>query len=348
MNTFTFNDVLINPNYSEVKSRKEVDLTSDFGLFKLSLPIFSANMKTITGPNMANVMNTHGGMGILHRFNTDEEAVSDYIKAISQKSPDFSGVISTPQNVNVGVSIGVQDYDKKRFVDLYTNGARVFCIDVAHGHHILVKNMIKWINDWFKTNKDITIIAGNIATSEAIYDLADWGADIGKVGIGPGSACQTRKNTGVGVPQLFALQNCYEEIKRQGLKIKLIADGGIKCVGDIAKALKYADGVMLGSFISGTTECNGDVFKNAQGQYYKVYMGSASGQNKIINGQESDFIEGTTSEIPFRGKVKYILKEIREGLQSAFSYVGAKNLHEYKNKCQFIRISHSSQEESKI
>ena len=326
-NTYTFNDVLIRPTYSEVSTRKDVDLTSDFGCFKLALPIISANMKHITGPSMAIEMSLNGGMGILHRFNTIEQSIEDF------------------KNVQcAGVSIGVQEEDKKRFHALYEIGARIFCIDVANGYCKKVKDMLHWLS----VVKDIYIIAGNIATPEAAIDLSFWGAHAIKIGIGPGSMCQTRKNTGVGVPQLYALQTCYDELKNRGYKTKIIADGGIKSVGDVAKAMKYADATMIGSFISGTTECPGDVYKNAHGQYYKVYAGSASGENKTSNGQPADFVEGMVAEVPFRGHVKYILKEIREGLQSAFSYVGATNLQEFKTKCTFNFISGSGRTESKI
>jgi IMP dehydrogenase len=333
MNAYTFSDVLIIPKYSEISTRKDVDTSSNFGTFKLNIPIFSANMRTITGPEMAKTLITEGAIGVMHRFDTSDNILNMFLSLQKDTIPCI-------------MSIGVNsNTDKYLFNNLYQNGCRLFCIDIAHGHCLAMKDMIKWIKSNFI---GVTLIAGNVATGEAIYDLADWGVDIGKVGIGGGSACQTRKNTGIGVPQLFALQQVREEITKQHLNIKIIADGGLTNVGDIAKALKFADGCMLGKMLAGTTETPGSVFKNKDGQYYKVYMGSASGENKISNNQNPDYIEGIATEVPFRGHVKYILKEIKEGLQSAFSYVGAKNLKEFQEKAEFIHISEGSRVESKI
>jgi IMP dehydrogenase/GMP reductase len=163
------------------------------------------------------------------------------------------------------------------------------------------------------------------------------------------SACMTRKNTGVGIPQLYAIQEVHEEFKRQGINnVATISDGGITSPGDVAKAFKYSDFVMVGGYISGTTECPGSVFKNKRGELYKVYAGSASGETKVANGKTADFVEGIAMEIPFRGHVKYMLKEIKEGVQSAFSYVGASNMQEFKEKCEFIEISDGGRAESKL
>ena len=345
MNTYTFSDVLIEPKYSDIESRSKVDIGVDLNRnTHLRLPIISANMKTITGPKMANTMSRYGAFGLLHRFNTIQEAITDYQDAVNAKDEIFEK--------NIGVSIGVQEEDKERFDKLYTAGARIFCIDVAHGHHILVKKMLQWIRS--KNLEDITLIAGNIATSDATYDLIEWGANIIKVGIGGGSVCQTRQRTGVGVPQLHALEQCKEMVDQKNKlyeynryhngSIKMIADGGITSVGDIAKALKFADAVMLGGFLSGTSETPGNVYKDSDGQFYKVYGGSASGENKGKN----TFVEGMMKTIPFRGKVKYLLREIEDGLKSACSYVGANNLSEFRAKCEFQFITGGSSKESKF
>lgn len=330
MNAYTFNDVLIQPCYSEVKSRKDVNLgvtlKNRYGKeWNFDLPIVSANMKTITGPKMAKEIALRGGLGILHRFNDIKKAIEEYNEAAFE---------------HVGVSIGVQESDKERFRELYKAGAKIFCIDVAHGHHVLVKNMVEWISNDFHVRDDILLIAGNIATSWAVTDLNNWGVDVIKVGIGPGSVCQTRNNTGVGVPQLHALHS----IRNLYSSVQLIADGGITTTGDIAKALKYANMVMLGGFIAGTSETPGNAYKGPDGQYYKVYGGSASGENKGNN----TFVEGMTKTVPFRGKVKYILREIEDGLRSACSYVGAYNLEDFKENCEFIFVSGSGQKESKF
>ncbi len=331
MKAITFSDVLIEPSYSEIVSRKDVDISSKLHEnLILNLPIISANMKTITGQKMVKTLNAIGGLGILHRFCSIENAVNDF-KTVFE-------CIKDPYQI--GVSIGVKKEDEVRFKKLYEAGAKLFCIDIAHGHSLLMKKMIEYIRS---SSKDVIIIAGNIATPNGAKELQNWGADIIKVGIGGSPVCLTRTQTGVGVPQLQALLNIRHAIP----DIKLISDGGIKCVGDISKALILADAVMVGSFISGTSETPGDVYKSDQGQFYKTYGGSASKENKLQNGQEGEFVEGATKIIPFRGHVKYILREISDGLRSAFSYVGAKNLKEFKEYATLIEISSGSRIESK-
>lgn len=338
---YTFNDVLIEPRYSEIGSRSEVDLSTKVGSVSLSLPIISANMKDITGPKMAIEVIKMGGLGILHRFNTTDRAVADFIE-VAYDNNSRGGNLP-------GVSIGVKEDDKRRFELLYEAGARIFCIDVAHGHHIHVKNMLKWINEqifvWDRSARGkINLIAGNIATPEAYLDMILWGADAVKVGIGPGSKCTTRRNTGVGVPQLYALERIYNASINHPSSVSIIADGGIGYVGDIAKALKFADAVMIGSAISGTAETPGSVFRNEENEFYKVYGGSASGENKGTN----QFVEGVVKTVKFKGKVKYILHEIEQGLQSAFSYVGARTHLEYQAYCKFNHISVGAQKESRM
>ena len=344
MSNGTFNDVLLEPQYSEVLSRSTVDLQSDMGKFNLRLPIISANMKDITGPKMALTMAMHGGMGILHRFvkegENDDNGLSDFEEA---KSLICSKCVPNYYWNRLGVSVGVQEHDRERCDALIQAGAQIICIDVAHGHHILVKNMIEWIRGNY--DEKICIIAGNVATASAACDLTEfWGADIIKVGIGPGEVCMTRRNTGSGVPQLHALK----AIRDANPNIKMIADGGIKSTGDIAKALKYANACMVGSFIAGTSETPGHVYENPDGDYYKVYGGSASGEHKVKNGQSHKHVEGVIKMVEFRGKVKYRLRKIKENLQSAFSYSGASNLNEFQEKAVLREISGGAKMESKL
>lgn len=405
----TFSDVLIMPKMSNVKSRRDVDLTTDFGPFKMALPVFSANMKTITGVKMAIAMRENGGMGILHRFCSIEQAVLDFKEVLSYfvtatglqnfhnnngmlygSWSESSGVVGVIEEIqgdvghgiqvsgttvngdvlspvayplsfcggvqlnldinpeySVGVSIGVNENDKKRFDNLYCAGARIFCIDIAHGHCALMKRMMKWIKD--QHLKDIYLISGNVATGDGAYDLCDWGANAVKIGVGPGSACLTRKNAGVGVPQLYAIELINEEFSRQGIKnVKKICDGGISTSGDVAKALRGADAVMLGGMLAGTSETPGSVFTNDHGKFYKVYAGSASGENQTSNGGANEFVEGVSKTVEFRGHVKHILRAIKHGVTSAFSYCGATNLDEFQEKCEFIKISHGAKIESKL
>lgn len=381
MNAYTYNDVLIEPQYSEVLSRTDVDLSTDIGNVHLRLPVISSNMRTITGPKMASTIAACGGMGLLHRFCTIDENIQMFQDAKAglfkpemlrpHLSPEelikkWAPVLENKTNGDpktailiesqerwiydpIGVSIGVKEEDKERFEKLYEAGARIFCIDVAHGHHIHVKKMLHWINNeialWDRSLRgQLCIIAGNIATADGYKDIQDWGADAVKVGLGPSPVCRTRYNTGVGVPQLYALEMVYKASTLYPNPISIIADGGITHVGDISKALKYADAVMVGSMIAGTSETPGNVFRNEDGDFYKVYGGSASGENKGSN----HFVEGVIKPVKFKGKVKYIFHEIEQGLQSAFSYVGADNLAKYQQKCKFVHISGGAQGESKI
>ena len=340
----TFGDVYIQPKKSDIPTRTDINISTFLKSFKLTLPVISANMKDITGPKMAHEMRKNGGLGILHRFNTIEQAVSDYLNVHDDRI--------------AGVSIGVQEEDKKRFEALYKAGARIFCIDVSHGHNMNVHNMLTWINNelflWDRSSRgQVCLIAGNIATAEAAYDIAEWGADVVKVGIGPGRVCQTRQRTGVGVPQLYAIRDVYEEIQRQHLDINIIADGGITSSGDVAKALKYADAVMVGSVLAGTSETPGNVYPEpgtnlVNRQYYKVYGGSASMENKVSNGERSRFVEGEMIKVPFKGHVKYILREIEDGIRSAFSFVGAYCLKDFRDNCELRLMSTSGRMESKI
>lgn len=335
---YTYDDVLIAPKYSEIESRRLCDTSVDFGKFQLDMPIFSANMRTVTGNRMATSMNNAGCMGILHRFKPIEELIESYctVNAESHKTPF--------------VSIGVSENCFKDFIQWCSDvDCTKFCIDVAHGHHIKVKNQLHRITKELGDDlKFYDIIVGNIATPEAFVDLVDWGATIVKVGIGPGRACTTRKNTGVGYPQLSALENIYKAKIKYNLDVKIIADGGIKNYGDIPKALKYADAVMLGSMLAGTEESPGLPQYDESGQGYKMYVGSASSSNKINSGYEDEFVEGISVKVPLKGPVENILKKCKDGLQSAMSYTGSLNIDQFKTNCEFIKLTGASRSESKL
>lgn len=335
----TFNDVMFYPQYSE-ELRGNISVQTDMGDFKLDLPLISANMKDITGPKMAAKMGSMGGLGVLHRFGSIEDNVNDVYETLKLMRLN-------PPNRNsrywFGVSVGVKEYEKERFLALYNlDLIDIYVVDVAHGHHVLVKNMIKYMRDI--AGDSIYIIAGNIATPEAAKDLISWGASAIKVGIGPGAACMTRRNTGVGVPQLKAIR----EIRQSVPDCYMISDGGIKYTGDIPKALKYADSVMVGSLISGTSETPGFVYENENEEHYKVYGGSASGERKVQNGGNHSFVEGVVKTVKFKGKVKYILKKCKENLQSCMSYCGSHDLDEFRKKAILVDIGSGARSESKI
>ena len=243
-------------------------------------------------------------------------------------------------------AIGVTGDYKERAQELVKNGCNVLLIDVAHGHHVLVKNVIEELQNEF--GEDVEIIGGSIATKEAAKELCEWGVDGLRVGIGNGSLCETRIRTGVGIPQFSALLDICSIT--DDYNVPVIADGGIRNVGDICKGLGCgADSVMLGSLLAGTKETPGDVTKVGEWpneRLYKKYRGSASIDSKGDRG-ESRNIEGNSKIIPYKGKVKRIISDIRDGISSSCSYVGARDLLDFQSKCEFVQVTQAGVVEAK-
>ena len=243
-------------------------------------------------------------------------------------------------------AIGVTGDYKERAQELVKNGCNVLLIDVAHGHHVLVKNAIEELKNEFGEN--VEVIGGSIATKEATKDLCEWGVDGIRVGIGNGSLCETRIRTGVGLPQISVLFDVCSVA--DNYSVPCIADGGVRYVGDVAKGLGAgADSVMLGSIIAGTKETPGDIHKVGEWpneKLYKKYRGSASLDSKSDRG-EFDNVEGNSKIIPYKGKVKRIISDIRDGLSSAFSYVGASDVLDFQSKCEFVQVTQAGVIEAK-
>jgi IMP dehydrogenase len=235
-------------------------------------------------------------------------------------------------------AIGVQDEDKVRATMLVESGANVLLIDVAHGDHQNVIDMLEWCKSELAPHVDI--IAGNIATAEAAERLEEAGADGLRVGIGGGSLCTTRVKTGFGVPNVTSLK----EVDLVATT-PVMADGGIRTSGDIAKALAVgADCVMLGSLLAGTDEAPGQIVETPNG-LYKRYRGSASLETKVTHGQEARNVEGESTTIPYKGGVKFIINGLLDGVKSALSYAGAENLREYMP--QYVIVTNSGISEAK-
>lgn len=229
--TLTYDDVLVEPGFCEVFSRKNVDVSVKMGPYKFKHPIIPANMDTITEEKMASAVNRTGGFAIIHRFMTITSAKRMFLNA------------SKTYDCPIGISIGVDD-GIDRATLLYDVGCRVFCIDVANAFSERVRDMIVYLKD---NLKNIFLIVGNVATAKASTYLTEAGADAIKVGIGPGSVCTTRIVTGCGVPQLSAVL----DVAKHGNAKFIIADGGLKNSGDIVKALAVgADMVMTGSLFA--------------------------------------------------------------------------------------------------
>lgn len=342
----TFDDVLLVPSYCGIRSREEVNTNTQFRQgFGLHIPIISANMDSITEATMARKMSSLGGLGILHRFMTIEENVAAYKTAAEpiywQHPMKPPGVVIRVEEFPVGVSVGVNE-GMERALALYDAGATIFCVDVAHGHSKATSKMIQSLRDSFSSNA--LIIAGNVATEAGADYLASSGADVIKVGIGPGSVCTTRVKTGFGVPQLTAILNCAKVDRA------IIADGGIRSPGDVVKALAAgADAVMLGGMFAGTLETPGEI-------WYPESLGEPVGPLKKFRGMASreayeDFwgtmpefktAEGVEYNVPARGSVEEVVRDIMGGVRSGMTYTGARNIAELQRRATFVEITSAS------
>ena len=326
----TYDDVNIVPKYSELESRGDVDLTSKLTKnVELRIPIVSSPMDTVTEVDMARAISHLGGIGFIHRF-MDIERQSELVASLG--------------DLKVGAAVGITGDYLERARELVWNGCNVILIDVAHGHHKLVGEAIEEIK---KDISDIEVVAGCIATSEAAKQLCEWGVDGLRVGVGNGSLCETRIRTGVGLPSVTALLDVCTIADDWGVPV--IADGGIRNVGDVCKGLGCgADTIMVGSLLSGTKESPGSIEKKGQWpneQLFKKYRGSASLDSKSDRGENKN-VEGNHKVIPYKGKVKRIIGDIRDGIRSSCSYVGASSLEEYRSLVEFVEVTRAGQVEA--
>lgn len=335
----TFDDVLIKPQFSTINSRKDVSLYSRINSWGMDIPVISANMDTVTGATMAHTMKDAGAQACLHRFWSIEENVEAFM--------------SSP--LDTAVSIGLGDKEKERAEALLSEKAWVFVIDVAHGAQVAVAEQLKWLK---QKKPHALVVVGNFASGSSVKDFLQYIGDrtlfpdAVKVGIGPGSACTTRVKTGCGMPQLSAIMD-VKSVAERG-HVKVIADGGMRTPGDIAKALAAgADMVMLGGMLAGTSETpNMFIPLGTDGEKtlgVKSYRGSASKESYAAQGKDETWrtAEGESFTVPYKGSVKSVLKDIEGGLRSAFTYVGASNLEEFQKKSEFIQITSSSVTEGK-
>lgn len=326
----TFDDVLILPSKSEVRSRKDPSLRSKLTKTKfLETPIISANMDTVTESKMAIAMHKMGGLGILHRFMTTEQQV-EKVRAVKEAGAQI-----------ISASIGVNADFKERAESLVKAGVNLMTIDIAHGHSVQMMETLKWLKDKFS---GLEVIAGNLAMPDAAIDLIEAGADAIKVGIGPGSMCTTRIITGCGVPQLTAIALCAEAAEKYGVPV--IADGGIRTSGDMVKAFAAgASTIMLGSMLSGTIETPGDIVNGK-----KQYRGMASKKAQVSwRGDMPAGMapEGESTFVNVKGRVEDVILELTGGIRSGMSYVNATTIEEMKSKANFIEMSSNGISESR-
>jgi len=331
----SYDDVLLVPTYSKIKSRSLVDLSikiiKNSVVFNFTHPIIPANMRDVVTNGLLCSSALRNGLSILHRFYPIKEQLNT-IRLLKLMIGNID---------NIGVSIGVKDEDRKNVHKFINVGVKIFCIDIAHGDSVMCQEMCKFISNYYP---NVLIIAGNVATGEGAIRLWEAGADIVKVNVGSGSICTTRINTGNGVPSMTAIMDVAEAKKKwskeKNREFYFIADGGIKNSGDIVKSLAFADMVMVGNIFAGSIETLNDKSSTViiNNEEYIRYDGSST--------HKSNYIEGVKSLVKKKGKFDDILNTLLEGIRSGCSYQGVDNLIDLKDNPQLIKISNSGLRES--
>jgi len=303
MEIFDYDNILLLPRRCRVQSRAECDPSVVFGGRRFVLPVVPANMKTVLDEPIAEQLARSEHFYVMHRFDLDSVAFARRMRE---------------RGLYVSISSGVKPGDAEAIDRLCAEGvgADYVTIDIAHGHADSVRRMIEHIKAKLP---QAFVIAGNVATPEAVIDLENWGADATKVGVGPGKVCITKLKTGFGTGgwQLSALKWCARVATKP-----IVADGGIRHHGDIAKSVRFgAAMVMVGSLFAGHEESPGQTVE-VDGKLYKEYYGSASDFNK----GEYKHVEGKRILEPIKGRLADTLREMREDLQSSISYAGGAQL----------------------
>lgn len=330
-NTLTYDDVLLIPQYSDIRTRTDVDISTNLGKgLELLLPIIASPMDTVSEWEMARAMSYAGGTAIIHRYNNWEQQCAMIADA------------ATSGAKTIGAAVGISGDFIKRSEMCLKAGATFICVDVAHGHHILMKEALFELRNHL--GEDVHIMAGNVATLEGVNDLSDWGADSVRCNIGGGSICSTRIQTGHGLPGLQTIMDCSKTDRN----VKIIADGGIRNAGDIVKALAAgAHAVMCGSLLAGTAETPGTVFTDEKGFKFKTYRGMASKEaQKDWRGKYSSF-EGVATKVPYRGPVGSILNDLGRNIRSGLSYSGCRSLGQLRDNAKFVKQTSSGLSESR-
>lgn len=315
--SLTYDDIsLIPTQVSRIKSRTEASTNCSFLGLKLKVPVISSPMDSVTGIDMARELNQLGSLGIINRFDSSLDSV------LNTKNGKGIKAVSIALNTDLKT---IEKIVEKKYI---------ICIDTANANN---KEVLKK-TETIKKKFNVKIIVGNIAHGDSLDQLENAGADAVRVGIGSGSVCTTSIQTGIGIGQVSSLLNIYFAREQKKLKIKIIADGGIKSPGDVAKAISLgADVVMLGRMLSGTRETPGEVIKY-NGQLWKKYRGSASFGVKMRN----EFIEGEETMVAYKGAVKNVIDAISDGLKSSMSYMNCFNLDELRKTDTFAVLSNSS------
>ena len=327
----TFDDVLLVPRRSSIRSRQDVSLRTRLTRnIDIELPIIAANMDTVCEEEMALAIAKLGGVGIIHRF-MPVDAQAQMVENVKNEEGSFV----------VGAAVGTDHDAIIRSKALVASGVDLLVLDIAHGHAEHSINALKELKDTFP---EIDVVVGNIATEAGAEDLCEAGADAIKVGVGPGGVCTTRLVAGVGVPQLTAIFSASD------VPVPVIADGGIKSSGDIAKAIAAgADSVMIGSMFAGTKESPGDVESSPRGLVKRV-RGMASFEaiearaHRFGEPVDDEYFaqrapEGVEGVVPCKGEVSKVIAQLVAGLKSGMSYSNARTIPEFWEKAEFIKVT---------
>ncbi|PNQ72983.1 GMP reductase [Hanstruepera neustonica] len=327
-----FKDVMIRPKRSTLKSRSQVNLERDFKFLNSrgswnGIPIMAANMDTVGTFEMALSISKSKLFTAIHKHYT----VYEWEAFMKNAPKDIENYIA------ISTGTGKDDAHKLETIFSMLPELKYICIDVANGYS---EHFVNFVKQTRKQYPEKTIIAGNVVTGEMVEELLLAGADIIKVGIGPGSVCTTRVKTGVGYPQLSAIIECADAA--HGLGGQIISDGGCVTPGDIAKAFGAgADFVMLGGMLAGHDESGGEIIEKDGNVFKQFYgMSSATAMEKHVGGvAEYRASEGKTVKVPYKGKVEITLQDILGGLRSTCTYVGAQRLKELTKRTTFIRVA---------
>ncbi len=359
----TFDDVLLVPRYSTVLPA-QVDVGTRIGNLVLNIPMLSSAMDTVTESRMAIAIATHGGIGVVHKnlswARQAAEVRAVKLATIEPWTPLFAGKAATDAQGRLlcGAAIGVAGDRDERIAALVEAGVDLVVVDTAHGHSQGVLDAVSVVKQRYP---QLTVVAGNIATPEAALACFEAGADVVKVGVGPGSICTTRIVAGTGVPQLTAVAEVAAVARAQGRQ--LIADGGIRASGDVAKALAAgADAVMIGSMFAGTDEAPGAVVRIGD-RRFKTYRGMGSmeamqegSSDRYFQDRASDPMaearklvpEGVVARVPMRGPMGEVVYMLIGGLRAAMGYSGCRTVPEMQRDARFVRITNAGLSESHV
>ena len=351
---YTFDDLLLVPAMSQTVPalvKLETKLTDKI---TLKIPLVSAAMDTVTESDMGIMLAKLGGMGFIHK-NMPVEDQAAHVKRVkdAEIETEFTEAnIDADGRLIVGAAVGVGEGTIERVQALVDAGLDIVAVDSAHGHSQGVLNAVKKIRAAFP---ELDIVGGNVVTAQAATDLIYAGANVIKVGVGPGSICTTRVVSGVGVPQLTAVNDVFQVAKQYGVGV--IADGGIKLSGDIAKALAAgADCVMLGGLLAGSEETPGEVVE-VYGKKVKAYVGMGS-LSAMKRGSSDRYFQGGVSElnklvpegieatVPYKGSIREVVHQMMGGVRSGMGYCGCETIEEMKTKAQFVKITGNGLTES--